>query len=227
VMCSLSGHEAMVGVYSLVLAPSPRGFVLGPRRLIGIMLRQASMVRVLCRSHLGEAIPCRRCSGRQERFGHRVVYTGAIHVHPRCGSRGGGHRSTSVAQTGCIDHPHLVTTVPTYDEASQQGLALAGPPAGPSGKATGMIRQARLVRETLLPTQICGRGLLMHGLPVLHRARHAASLPETLLWRKSAAPVDKRSGIGRIMAYLAQRRRGWFAPPHLSSLHPRQLAPWQ
>ena len=73
----------MVGVYSLVLAPSPRGFVLGPRRLIGIMLRQASMVSVLCRYHLGEEIQCRRCSCRQERFGHRVVDTGAIHVHTR------------------------------------------------------------------------------------------------------------------------------------------------
>src|SRR5215471_15584962 len=217
----------MVRFHSLILAPSPRGFVLGPRSLIGIMLRQAGMVSVLRRYHLGEEIQFRRCSCRQERFGHRVVYTGAIHVHTRCGSIGGGQRPTSVGQTGFIDHPHLVTTVPTQDEASQQCLALAGHPAGPSGKATGMIRQARLVREKLLPTQIGGIGLLMHGLPVLHRALHAASLPGTLLWRKSAAPVDKRSGIGRIMEYLAQRRRGRFAPPHLSSLPPRQLAPWQ
>src|SRR5262249_12630810 len=111
--------------------------------------------------------------------------------------------------------------------ASQQGLALAGPPAGPPGKATGLIRHARLVGETLLPTQRRGIGLLRPGLPVLHRALHAASLPGTLRGRKRAAPVDQRSGRGRILAYRAQRRRGRFAPPHLSSLHAHQLAPWQ
>src|SRR5499433_3779821 len=226
-MFSLGGYQAMGGVYGLVLAPSPRGFVLGPCRLIGIMLRQAGMGSALRRYHLVEEIQCRRCSCRQERVGHRVVDTGASHVHPRCGSIGGGHRLTSVAHTGFIAHPHLVTTGPTPAEASQQGLALAGPPAGPPGKATGLIRQARLVGETLLPTPIRGIGLLRHGLPVLHRALHAASLPGTLRGRKRAAPVDQRSGIGRLLAYRAQRRRGRFAPPHLSSLHAHQLAPWQ
>src|SRR5262249_51345845 len=90
-----------------------------------------------------------------------------------------------------------------------------------------MIRQARWVGETLLPTQRRGIGLLRHGLPSRPRALPAASLPGTLRGRKRAAPVDQRSGLGRILAYLAQRRRGRFAPPHLSSLHAHQLAPWQ
>jgi len=114
-MFYLGGHHALVGGYGLVLAPSPRGFVLGPCRLIGIMLRQAGMGSALRRSHRVEESQCRRCSCRKERGGHRVVDTGAIHVHTRCGSRGGGHRLTSVAQTGFIDHPPLVTTVPTHD----------------------------------------------------------------------------------------------------------------
>src|SRR5262249_8429524 len=88
-------------------------------------------------------------------------------------------------------------------------------------------RQAGWVGETLLPTPRRGIGLLRHGLPVLHRALHAASLPGTLRGRKRAAPVDTRSGLGRLLAYRAQRRRGRFAPPHLSSLHAHQLAPWQ
>src|SRR5215510_13865722 len=105
-MFYLGGYQAMVGGY---------GLVLGPCRLIGIMLRQAGMVSALRRYHRVEESQCRRCSCRQERVGHRVVDTGAIHVHTRCGSIGGGHRLTSVAQTGFIDPPHLVTTGPTQD----------------------------------------------------------------------------------------------------------------
>jgi hypothetical protein len=72
----------MVGIPCLILAPGQSGVVLRPCGLIGIMLRQAGMVSALRRHHLVEAMPCRRCSCRKERFGHRVVYTGAIHVHP-------------------------------------------------------------------------------------------------------------------------------------------------
>src|SRR5262249_11782147 len=135
------------------------------------------MGSALRRSHRVEESQCRRCSCRNERFGPRVVDTGALHVHTRGGSIGGGHRLTSVAHTGFIAHPHLVTTGPTPAEASQQGLALAGPPAGPPGKATGLIRQARLVGETLLPTPRRGIGLLSHGLPILHLTLHPSPLP--------------------------------------------------
>ena len=73
----------MVGIHGLILAPGQSGFVLRPCGLISIMLRQAGMVSALRRHHLGEERQFRRCSGRKEGFGHRVVDTGAIHVHTR------------------------------------------------------------------------------------------------------------------------------------------------
>jgi hypothetical protein len=62
---------------------------------------------------------------------------------------------------------------------------------------------------------------MMHAGPILHRPLRASLLPRTPLGVEGFAPVDKCSGIGRIMQYLAHYSRGWFAPMHLPSLSPR------
>src|SRR5215469_14124287 len=136
----------------------------------------------------------------------------------------GGKRPTRIAETGFIDHPHLIATAPTDHEASEKRLALARCPTRPPGKGARIICQAGLVRQKLLPTDVGWIHTQMKAVPLFHRPLRTSPLPWTPLRVEGFTPIDKCPGVGGIMEHLAQGGRGRFAPTHLSGLSPSQLA---
>jgi hypothetical protein len=101
---------------------------------------------------------------------------------------------------------------------------VTGRPPGALGKRARIVPEARLIGEKLLPTNICGIGILVDGGPGLQRAPLLAGLARPPLGVWPAPPVDKGPRVGGVVQDLRNRGVRRFAPEHLSGVQAAVLA---
>ncbi len=67
----------------------------------------------------------------------------------------------------------------------------------------------------------------MDGRPGIHRPPDLSSLPRPALGVRTATPVDKGTGVGRVVQDLREGRLRRFAPEDLPRMQAAVLAPWE